>query len=169
MNSLQNSVVASEEQVRRVLNLEKKLEQTPVLHSLLVNGEVSTNKLFRITAIATKENEEFLATQVQLLPKSALETLVRDEKRATMSLSNSDQNQQLIPNEIALYEPKNKTKSVPGHSAASLADTLNISEEVKAKLLELQQKGIDINDLLFVPQKNVKRRLRLKKNKSPKR
>ena len=132
----------SEEQVRRVLNLERKLEQTPVLHSLLVNGEVSTNKLLRITAIASKENEEFLATQVQLLPKSALETLVRNEKRATALLSNNDQNQQLIPNEIAYHEPKNQVKSLPGH-------TLNLSEEVKTKLLELQQKGININELLL--------------------
>lgn len=139
----------SEEQVRRVLNLEKKLEQTPILHTLLVNGEVSTNKLLRITAIATQENEEFLATQVQLLPKSALETLVRDEKKATALLSNDGQKQQLNLDEVGFHEPKEEVKSVPGHGVPCTADTLHLSKEVENKLLELQQKGININELLL--------------------
>ncbi len=79
----------SEEQVRRVLNLEKKLEQTPMLHSLLVNGEVSMNKLVRIQAVATSENDEFWSTQVQLLPNRALETLARDERYKEIENQNS--------------------------------------------------------------------------------
>ena len=71
----------SEEQVRLVLNLEKRFEETPILKSLLVEGKVSMNKLARIVSIAKPENEMFLATQVQVLSKSAVETLVRDEKQ----------------------------------------------------------------------------------------
>lgn len=108
----------SEEQVRRVLNIEKKLEAFPVLHELLVGGNVSVSKLARVVSIATPENEDFLADQVQLLPKTALETLVRDEK--------------------------NEEKSVPGHRL----ETLELSPEIVIRLLELQKKGIDINFLL---------------------
>ncbi len=47
----------------------------------MVSGEVSVNKLSRVAAIATKENEETWAEQVKILPQSALETLVRDERK----------------------------------------------------------------------------------------
>lgn len=66
----------SEEQVRRVLNLEKRFEEMPVLHGLLVNGEVSVSKLSKVASIATVKNQDFLASQVKLLPRTALETLV---------------------------------------------------------------------------------------------
>src|SRR3989339_886260 len=70
----------SEEQVRLVLNLEKRFEKMYVLKGLLVEGKVSVNKLSRIASIAKPENEIFLAGQVQMLSKSAVESLVRDEK-----------------------------------------------------------------------------------------
>ena len=70
----------SEEQVRTALNLEKRFADKPTLKALLENGEVSINKLVRIQSVATVENEAFWAQQVQLLPKKALETLVRDER-----------------------------------------------------------------------------------------
>src|SRR3989338_4471656 len=72
----------SREQVERVLGLERKFENMPILKKLLINGEVSVNKLARISSVANPENQEFLADQVRLLPKNALETLVRDEKYA---------------------------------------------------------------------------------------
>ena len=71
----------SKEQLCTALNLEKDFEDKPLLKKLLVTGEVSINKLVRIQSVATKENEEFWATQVQLLPSRALETLVRDERK----------------------------------------------------------------------------------------
>ncbi|PIZ75584.1 hypothetical protein COY05_03620, partial [Candidatus Peregrinibacteria bacterium CG_4_10_14_0_2_um_filter_38_24] len=73
----------SEEQVRRVINVEKRFEDMPALKMLLTSGKVSINKLSRIVSIAKPGNEMFLATQVQVLSKSAVETLVRDEKFAT--------------------------------------------------------------------------------------
>lgn len=101
----------SEKQVRRVLNLERKFESMPILKAALELGDVSMNKLARVASIAKVENQEELVMVAKVLPKMALETFVRDEKRP---------------------------QSVPGH-------TLRISEEVQAKLLEMQEKGIDVN------------------------
>jgi len=72
----------SVEQVRLALNLEKRFEDKPILKSMLENGEVSINKLARVVSIATPENEEELVEKIKTLPKSALDTLVRDEKFA---------------------------------------------------------------------------------------
>jgi hypothetical protein len=118
----------SEEQVRLVLNLEKRFEDKPVLKTLLVNGEVSVNKLARVASIATIENQEFLAGQAKLLPQAALETLVRDEK-SLRAHSNPSQNEQ--------------------QASEAATDELFLSPEVKEKLFELQQKGIDINQLIL--------------------
>lgn len=110
----------SEEQVRRVLNLEKKLQNKPELHKALVNGEVSMNKLRRIAPIATQENEHLLLEQIKVLPQRAIETLVKDEKNGH------------VP--TLLQEP---------------APEPQLSEEVKMKLYELQQKGINIDELIL--------------------
>ena len=72
----------SSKQVDLVLNINRRLDDKPILQSLLLNGEASVNKLARVVSIATKENQEILAEQVKLLPQKALETLVRDEKSA---------------------------------------------------------------------------------------
>src|SRR3989338_9046263 len=58
----------SREQVERVFGLDRKFENMPVLKKILVNGEVSVNKLARVSSIANLENQEFLADQVRLLP-----------------------------------------------------------------------------------------------------
>lgn len=127
----------SEEQVRRVLNLEKKFEKMPVLKSLLVNGEVSMNKLARVASIANHGNQEFLAGKVRILSQDAVETLVRDESWARKT-EGVDQN--------GLFGPGIECKSVRAHT---LIGVLNLSPDVQQKLLELQQKGIDINNLLL--------------------
>ena len=110
----------SEQQVRTALNLERRFESLPALKALLVEGKVSINKLVRVASIATVENEGELAEAVQLLPKKALETWVRD----------------------GLDKPQNEGEVVPGHE-------LGLSEEVMKKLLELQEKGLDLNSLLL--------------------
>lgn len=127
----------SEEQVRRVLSLEKRFDKMPVLKSLLVNGEVSMNKLARVASIANYENQEFLAGKVRILSQGAVETLVRDESWARKTEC-GDQN--------GLFEPGIEGKSVRTHTSICV---LNLSPDVQQKLLELQQKGIDINNLLL--------------------
>ncbi len=120
----------SEEQVRRTLNLEKKFQNMPNLHTALTGGEVSVNKLARVTSIATPENEEALAEKLRVLPNRAVETFVRDEK----AIQNG------------LCKPKLEAKSVHVHK---LKNDLELSEEVSKKLLELQEKGININEMLL--------------------
>ena len=123
----------TQEQVRRVLNLERKFEATPVLRKMLVTGEVSVNKLARVASIATQENERELAEKVKVLPQKAIETFVRDEKYA-LHEENEMQN--------GFLEPKTEVKSVRAHN-------LGLSDEVTTKLLELQEKGIDLNEFLL--------------------
>ncbi len=137
----------SEEQVRIALNLEKRFSDKPVLHDLFTTGKVSVNKLARISSVVTVENQEFLANQVQLLSKSAVETFVRDIKRIQES-----------ENQNGLFEPKIEAKSLPGqdtrHSekgecAFPKLQNLNLSPEVISRLSELQSKGLDINELIL--------------------
>ncbi len=110
----------SEEQVRRALNLDRRFEELPNLHAALVNGEVSINKLLRVAAIATPENEEKLVSAAKILSNRAIETFVRDEKQN------------------GLFEPQIEVKNVHVH----------ISGEVNQRLFELQEKGIDINEII---------------------
>lgn len=115
----------SQEQVRRVLNLGVKVESFPAMKQALVSGEVSVNKLTRVISIATPENEAELVALVKELPKAAVEVMVRDFKTKN-----------------GLNKPRIDENSVPGHN-------LQLSDEVVVKLLELQTKGIDVNDLLM--------------------
>ncbi|MEK7673413.1 MAG: HNH endonuclease [Patescibacteria group bacterium] len=125
----------SEEQVRLTLNLEKKFEKLPELKNLLVSGEVSVNKLARVASIATAETEQFWAENLKNLSKSAVETLVRDEK---FRQAESD----VVVGRVGLFEPQGEGKSLPGQR-------LELSSEVEEKLIELQQKGINVNELLL--------------------
>ena len=123
-----------EQQVRTALNLDRRFSDKPALKALLENGEVSVHKLVRIQSIATPQNEADLAQAVQLLPQKALETFVRDERALA------------VPN--GLNEPLFEAKSLRAQSALGVQD-LKLNEEVTEKLLELQAKGIDVNELLL--------------------
>jgi hypothetical protein len=150
----------SEEQVRLVLNLEKRFEKMYVLKGLLVEGKVSANKLSRIASIAKPGNEVFLAGQVQLLSKSAVESFVRDEKfwekeKRKNESGNCGKNDEKSADENMGFENKNglqksffEDKNMPGH-VQNCDNNLQLFPEVKEKLFELQQKGIDINNLLL--------------------
>jgi len=116
----------SEKQVRLALNLDERFKYKPAFKELLLRGKVSINKLTRVTSVLTAENEEFWAEKTQQLPKAALETLVKDAK-----------------NEInnGLFKPQNEVKSLPGQK-------LSLEPDILEELLELQQKDIDVNQLL---------------------
>jgi len=160
----------SEEQVRVTLNIEKRFKDKPALHELLVKGEVSINKLSRIASITTVENQEILARQVKLLPNRALEILVRDEKLARGILDVFDKSASMVesrsgfPNGLkaecesgdrnGFQTPLFEAKSLHVHSnlssslEMSTAGGLRLADDVRGELFELQQKGIDINELL---------------------
>ena len=114
----------SKEQVQRVLHVEEELRDKPKLHALLVSGQVSIYKLAKVHTVATRENQELLANQVQLLSARGVETLARDIRQAKEPV-----NFRHVPEII----PQNN---------------LQLSEEVQGRLLELQHKGIDVNQLL---------------------
>ena len=126
----------SEQQVRTALNLGVRFSDKPTLKALLENGEVSVNKLVRIQSIATPQNEADLAQAVQLLPRKALETFVRDERKVA------------VQNEDGLGEPLFEPKSLHVQSALRV-QALHLNDEVTEKLLELQEKGIDVNEVLL--------------------
>ena len=61
----------SHEQVQRVLQIEKRLEDKPDLKKVLVCGEVSVNKLARVVSIATVDNQQELAEKAVSLKPTA--------------------------------------------------------------------------------------------------
>ncbi len=119
----------SEKQVRLALNLSERFKNKPALKGLLVNGNVSINKLTRVTSVTTTENESFWAEKVQQLSQSAIETLVKDVKNEKQD---------------ALFKPQNERKSL----RAQKLGELDLEPEVLDELLVLQGKGIDVNQLL---------------------
>jgi len=155
----------NKEQVQRVLQLERKFEDKPVLKEALVNGEVSYNKLARVASIATKENQEELVAKAKVLPKSALDIFVKDvriemkeEEKMKHGLFEYDKNDSGLEVVMdlnskkadAFIKPKNACNSVSGHRIdydLELIQTL--SGEVKSKLIELKEKGLDINAILL--------------------
>lgn len=168
----------SNELVKRVLSLDERFEETPALQQLLIAGKVSVHKLARVASVATAENQEFWATQVQLLPSRALETLIHDEKYAcqtlleagdysTISLQEQQENninninknglQKTLFEQNFVHVHKNETENkqenaqVPSPTMALINETmkLNLQTDTLQKLLELQNKGIDINQLIL--------------------
>jgi hypothetical protein len=77
-----------------------------------------------------------------LLPNRALETLVSDEKIAAET-----------ENKNGLFEPNIAEKSVHVHKL----EELNLAPDVLGELLELQRKGIDVNQILreFLDQRKL--------------
>lgn len=118
----------SAEQVRLTLNLEKRFEDKPTLKKMLENGEVSVNKLARVVSIVTSENEKELAEKIKILPKNALETLVRDAA---------------AENKNGSSKPLFGDKDLPGQIL-----NFELSDDIKEQLNELHLKGIDVNELL---------------------
>lgn len=120
----------SREQVQRVFQLHQKFEATPELKQALVTGEVSVHKLSRVASIATPENQGFLLNQSKLLSQQALETLVKDTKaQSTHSVRTHTSN-------------LNKTEKI------AQSDELNLAPDVRQLLLNMQNKGIDHNQVL---------------------
>ncbi len=147
----------SVEQVRTVLNLARQFDKFPNLSRLLMTGIVSINKLVRITSAVNVENEEEWANHVQILSNRALETLVRDYKNAriddvTVARDFED------PSEFQTADnPKKSWLSEANKPSSELhvqlvpqsnSVVLNLDSDVRAALVELQRKNIDINEEL---------------------
>ncbi|MBD3328708.1 hypothetical protein GF340_05420 [Candidatus Peregrinibacteria bacterium] len=70
----------SRDQVQRVLQLEKRFEDKPVLKKVLVKGEISVNKLARVASIATEQNQTELVHMTKNLSTRSLEQAVKEHK-----------------------------------------------------------------------------------------
>lgn len=158
----------SVEQVRVVLNLERKFEDKPHLYQLLINGEVSANKLIRIASISTVENDKELTKKVKILSQAALEAFVRDmrvsgnenENLAEDGLFGSGFNNEDVKNKTGNQNPNNSNKTIntPKSMRAHLSATdinqdvklmQKLSPKLKQKLLNMDQKGLNINEILI--------------------
>jgi len=115
----------SEEQVSRALNLDKKFENMPALHQTLVSGEVSMNKIARVASIATPSNEKELVEMVKTLPLSALKTFVRDVRVSESVVDHKPENENIFEQEAVYLE-----------------------QDVRSELLELQNRGVNINEII---------------------
>ncbi len=133
----------SQEQVRRAINLEQRFSSMPTLKNILIEGAVSVNKLTRIASIATPENEEELAEIVKVLPRGALETMVRDYK---ISAENPSRNE----TSGGQGKPLFGGKSVHVHTQFKISlPNFQLSDEVIEKFNHLQLQGHDINQIIL--------------------
>lgn len=130
----------SKEQVERVLRVERQLQDVPALHGILVRGEVSVNKIARITSIATVENDQELAERVKILPRQALETFVRDVRHELL------QTDKVVHVQKAALESNPITSQVI--AAPPDASLLELNRETIGQLMILKEKGFDLNELL---------------------
>jgi len=137
----------SQKQAQRVLQLETKFADKPILKEALTSGEISANKLAKIASIATVENQEILFNQSKLLNCRSLETLARDVRHG----NDLDESVAQDENRNGLFERKNDDKSVHVNTLAKIENLikLNLADEVVAKLSELREKGIDVSELIL--------------------
>ena len=145
----------SREQVQAAIRVHEDFADKPLLKNLLETGEVSVNKLVRVMTVATQENQEFLAGKVKLLSNRAIETFVRDLKFAKQNFLHVQESKK----QNGLFGMKNEDRSVH----VNTLEKLGLSEEVVEKLVELQKKGIDINQLILGFLENRKKEIEKKK------
>ncbi len=165
----------SKEQVRLAINLGTRFENMPQLREILVEGRTSINKLSRVVSIATIENQAELAEKVLILSKVALEVFVRDyliekNREAQSAYVNNEIEEGLFTNQNAdvasvqnqdgLYKPETEAKCLPGQTSnpinsakpaqlISYIETPMLSDTVKQALNELQEKGINIDQIIL--------------------
>ena len=119
----------SKDQTLRVIQLEKKFKSTPELKKLLVSGEVSVNKLARVASVVNEENQDFWASKSQLLSQHALETLVRDTK-------------------VVRAHSQESNKTVHSIQQVPQSKQLQLSSKMHERLLALQNKGMNLEELM---------------------
>lgn len=123
----------SREQVSRVFSVNKKLSDTPVLQKLLIQGEVSVNKLARITSIATPENQQEIAAKVKILSQNAVAVFARETQ-------NKDRRQG------GGFNVRAHKIDEPNYDFAIINA---MSPELKNRIKQLMDKGHDINQILL--------------------
>jgi len=125
----------SREQVLLTLRLDKRFDTVTELKQALTSGEVSVHKLARVASIATPDNQGFWLQKSKILSQGALEVLVKDSKSMRTHASNS--------NKIEKVEQFNE---------------LGLSPDIRERLINLRNRGLDLNQLLetFLNQREEK-------------
>ena len=157
----------SHDHVNRVLQLDRKYEDKPVLRYALTQSNISMNKLVRIASIATKDNQLDLLEMAQKLSKAAIEVFVKDYKAGAEASGNagacggsgggkSDENMKRkhvdqgdATCDSRLFET---SEPVPGHRLTQNHDyeiLAALSPELKQKMKDLIDKHIDINEIFL--------------------
>lgn len=118
----------SREQVLLTLRLDKRFETVPEIQAALTTGTLPLSKLSRVASVATPENQKLLLIQSKLLSNRSLETLVKDLKRSQSV-------------HVHALKPK-KTEKI------AQSDEINLAPDVKQQLLDIQNRGLDLNQVL---------------------
>ncbi|MBT6068125.1 hypothetical protein HOG48_00035 [Candidatus Peregrinibacteria bacterium] len=180
----------SPKHVGRVLNLSKRFKANPILKKMLVEGNVSSNKLAKVASIVGFEKENEIAHVVKNLSCRAVETYVRDVKNQNGLFEPLNRPDFVHVNKITRSEngengvgmdnqsDKNICKDAERMNVKNDCDTyhdsyktelkklkLNLSEDVLDEVVELQEKGIDVNDLFKAFLEDRKKKLAEKKKK----
>lgn len=187
----------SHKQVRRTLGLHKNFSDKPALQNLLEKGEISINKLAKkIASIATTENQVELAKNVKILSCRALEALTRDIKAADANSNedtNSDcsengatgtgqssQNQKgsqmslIGSNFVHVNNSREQSGRTPTQEENNISAPpikmidLKLSTKNLENLLELQNKGIDIDEIIETALANRKTKIEQSKTATAK-
>jgi hypothetical protein len=168
------------DQVDTYIRLARKYEDKPVLHSALVEGQISINKLVRIASIATTENQYELFELAKNHSKAAIDTYVKDYKYSQIGAERDTGapadaydcaargpggNMQIFAattiktaNQNGIFPSEITPKTLP-------VQTLKLDEDVKKDLLEMQEKGIDMNGFLRKCLEQRKREIELQKER----
>ncbi len=154
------------------MNLEKRFVAVPVLREALTEGNISVNKLLRLAPIVTPENQAQLAKKAEVLSNRALEVFVRDyksEKKGDFANGNGFEKPETRGESVHVHgsedgcEHGHRTiptlnlapdvEVAPALRLAAKVETvpaskLNLAPDVEAELIQLQQKGLNINEIL---------------------
>jgi len=141
------------ENVDMVLRLERRFEGLPELHHALTEGKISASQLVRVASVATTSNQEQMFEAARNLSRRALDVFVKDYK-----MSRGPGNEELN----GLFEPQNDVNSLAGQTFEGASGPTaqisanhdfeilaKLSPEVKNKLKEMMDKGLDINKELM--------------------
>lgn len=115
----------SERSVDKILNLNERLKNTPLLHYKLISGEAGWSKIEKVASIASPENDHDLSRKVEKLPQQALEIYVREFRKIALK-----------------SHQKNKIESTQEGYNASPRERLSIEvdADVLLKLRQFKQK-----------------------------
>ncbi|MDP4007996.1 MAG: hypothetical protein Q8P68_02275 [Candidatus Peregrinibacteria bacterium] len=137
----------SREHVDRVVNLSDRFVEKPLLHSLLVNGEISSNKLAKIASIVDLVDEIDLVEAVRKLSCRTVETYVRDVKSRFGVTDVADENQFNFGND-SLFGSNNSSSDFGSDMSCDFVSNIADTSEKSSK--------IKIENGLFEPSNNPK-------------